>query len=522
MGPDYGKAVEDRLKPSTSVRLYYNTGGSIIVVGHAVVQGTDAEQFVREANGRRFPQGEQADYVMCFAFRFDPALERKDITPVLNTAFQHDALPKTPSTLNEFGPHTEFLWDTRAMRQATTEEETAHHAWCAKYFPTDDQPKKDAVHDNGTPEDLDRTNKESNKAQKTDGGGSKNTATAIVQTPIHRKMTEKTGTGSEKTCNTTLNKTKTVRTANGTDDEGVLLPIHDNPILYPSSDTELEDGAPIDVDDNTATEQKVKLHAYNRESYNYDMVRVHFADLLVQDDRIRLRPVNEAHVARTLELLKSIGSPTMYGRISATIHPDDYPADGNVEALFEYDAEYGNRPKTHVRLIIIDGNHRYVAISRLRANMDPAHEWTRRRIEIFLVVRKDGKPLTQHEILKHGQLLNTATSHSLPCTTFLDILRTVISYANSFEAEYHVPFVEARTRDIQDDLVAANFIPRASVSTYRRYIHVAKLCCRYTWLPNLIESLNNRVPLQGNTSTTRLTVSHLADNTLRTSPPPSS
>lgn len=90
---------------------------------------------------------------------------------------------------------------------------------------------------------------------------------------------------------------------------------------------------------------------------------------------------------------------------------------------------------------------------------------------------------------------------------FLDVLKTMLTFAKTFELEYGFPFIEAKTEDIGADLKGSNFLPRASLATCKRHIRVAKTMLR---CPEALKFVQDDAPdVFGAT--------HLDDKTLATS-----
>lgn len=92
----------------------------------------------------------------------------------------------------------------------------------------------------------------------------------------------------------------------------------------------------------------------------------------------------------------------------------------------------GNVIRDGARVYIVDGHRRHAVLGNLQLDPDIWLDWTRDIIELFVTMRADGTPLSSLEVMKNITLLNTASSKSLPCVDFLDVLRAIISYSRTF------------------------------------------------------------------------------------------
>lgn len=104
-----------------------------------------------------------------------------------------------------------------------------------------------------------------------------------------------------------------------------------------------------------------------------------------------------------------------------------------------------------VRVIIVDGHHRYKYIVELRNDNQPMFEWYKNPILVYLKLRSDGCALSKIEIVKNRKLLNTSST-LLPCTKFLPIIRYVVAYARKSNKRYSVHVQEASVVEIRKDL----------------------------------------------------------------------
>ena len=419
--------------------------------------------------------------------------------PIVRIPFSYPGIEEDvmPSIMNNYDIDHMFIWDTRAMRMSGVPQTADFQLWRAdkkqekKKLLAEEQAKKDTG--------------------KSSTDNSKQTAPGKTTRRTPKETVPKNDNPNSPPEDKTIEKGPP-RKNKGNIPTKPITP--GDPLLdQPSND-----------DDDEADEEEspicgttaVEIERYGRELYEHRRIAVYLDDLITESESRRLRPISEEHVAKTIQMFKEFGTQELYGSISVTVHPEYFPESGDIEDVLDYSLDDGAQAKAKITFIIIDGAHRFVALNRLREDANPLYDWTRRRIPVYLTYRHDGKPLTQLEVLKNGQLLNTVSAHSLPTVEFLDVLRTVLSYAKTFDDDYNVPFIDARLKDIREDMVAASFIKDASLTKYNRFIRLAKLCRRHIWLFNFIKELNSRPPLQNNTTTVKLSLAHFANNTLET------
>lgn len=75
-------------------------------------------------------------------------------------------------------------------------------------------------------------------------------------------------------------------------------------------------------------------------------------------------------------------------------------------------------------------------------------------------------------------------------TMFVDIVRSVVSYARTFEDEHNIAFFNARTSDIAQEMITSEFLSSESLSMYLQYARVGKLMMRLKELPAIVEKLS--------------------------------
>ena len=110
---------------------------------------------------------------------------------------------------------------------------------------------------------------------------------------------------------------------------------------------------------------------------------------------------------------------------------------------------------------------------------------------------------------KHSKLLNTISSKILPLTDFVPTVKSILAYSRCFHRTYGVSFGEASVREIAEDLEEANFIDQVKTVTYRRYVHVARMCLRCPRVLPHIQALNDLNEVRGQKTKVKLGLKHI-------------
>lgn len=116
--------------------------------------------------------------------------------------------------------------------------------------------------------------------------------------------------------------------------------------------------------------------------------------------------------------------------------------------------------------------------------------WTRALIPAYYIIRSDGTAFCMLPKMENSKFLSASYANSLPCTNFMDVLKTIIAYVRPFHESYNVPFEEALTVDIIKDVGSSNLIPAAFSTTHSRNIRAACLCLGFDGLVPLRENLD--------------------------------
>lgn len=89
-----------------------------------------------------------------------------------------------------------------------------------------------------------------------------------------------------------------------------------------------------------------------------------------------------------------------------------------------------------------------------------------------LVSCKNQQPKTALETLVYGAPCKTRSDMVLLDTNFLEVLKTMFTFAESFEVEYGSPFTESETEDNAAEFISFNFLPGAGLAICKRQFWV--------------------------------------------------
>lgn len=72
-----------------------------------------------------------------------------------------------------------------------------------------------------------------------------------------------------------------------------------------------------------------------------------------------------------------------------------------------------------------------------------------------------GKEIKHTEVVKLCKMCNTTTTIVHIDNSFVDNMKSIISYVAAIELQYVVKFMQARIKDIADDMMTSTFLPRS-------------------------------------------------------------
>ena len=238
---------------------------------------------------------------------------------------------------------------------------------------------------------------------------------------------------------------------------------------------------PNSYDEDPVFDNDTKGVALNLKTFDpddYDELEI----LLLSDQIIipdyTLRKSAPKHVSEMFRLLKRDGYRTSTGLLSVTVRQSKNSNLNNTNV-----STITSKPVDQFFIVlndgvscdIVDGMHRHRAMNRLKEGIAPP-EWLGKTIRAVLVRRKDGKDMSNTEILQHASLRNHRASAVKKDKVFLDFIFSVMSYTKSLAQEHNVQVEDIRVVDLMKSMKSAGYL--SSDSSYRRYARIGKSFCR--------------------------------------------
>lgn len=83
-----------------------------------------------------------------------------------------------------------------------------------------------------------------------------------------------------------------------------------------------------------------------------------------------------------------------------------------------------------------------------------------------LIVDQDGAEIEQIKVIKLSKIRNTCSALVHCHSTFIDIMKALLSYTGAFKLEYGVKFVGAPIKNIVDNTLSSEYLPTSMRATY--------------------------------------------------------
>lgn len=139
-------------------------------------------------------------------------------------------------------------------------------------------------------------------------------------------------------------------------------------------------------------------------------------------------------------------------------------------------------------MVLLNGSHWLQALRDLQKSKDVA------LVEAFLLVRcvllRDGLQLAKMETLKMQNVANNVTSIVHRDSSFVVVLKSVMTFSAAFEKEHGGTSFDTQIIDIVDNMIKSNFVTGNSRQTYQGYILVKKFLFQRPSIPNIIEDID--------------------------------
>lgn len=86
--------------------------------------------------------------------------------------------------------------------------------------------------------------------------------------------------------------------------------------------------------------------------------------------------------------------------------------------------------------------------------------------------------MSPREVILYSRSCNNPAELVLLEQRFPDTLRSLMVFTTTFEIDYRVTFVEAKTADIAQNVLVSNIVPDSSLARYMRHARIAKFVQR--------------------------------------------
>lgn len=126
-----------------------------------------------------------------------------------------------------------------------------------------------------------------------------------------------------------------------------------------------------------------------------------------------------------------------------------------------------------MKLIVLDEPQLCSAVRQPKRK--GGQKWTEHPLRIAEVFCRDGHAIRQVEPIKLSRTTNMATAILFMEHSFLFVMNAVMKYTAKFELQYRVSFTEAGTRDIVDDMLPSQYLPKQACPLYIRYVKFDRL-----------------------------------------------
>lgn len=125
------------------------------------------------------------------------------------------------------------------------------------------------------------------------------------------------------------------------------------------------------------------------------------------------------------------------------------------------------------------------------AGLNTKLKWLSKPLRQSAIRRIDGVQFSQFETIKRRRPSNLATGIARRDPKLVDVIRSVLSYADTFRDEYQISFSDARAADISLGMHPSNFLSKGSRSIYLHYTSVRNLMMKHKKLQPYVETLSS-------------------------------
>ena len=240
--------------------------------------------------------------------------------------------------------------------------------------------------------------------------------------------------------------------------------------------------------------QEIAIRHFDQLSYRTFEARVRISQILPAP--LLLRDLNSSHVRGLEQRFMKFGYDYSSGLMTVTIRKNEnkdlvhstHESTTDIQDGSDFKSRY---LKPSLRAVIVDGHHRYQSLLNIRDKQVDKFKWLSEPLRVTIVIRSDGAPISNTEILQLGSQRNHVSSTVRPFETLEDHIYAVMSFCSSFAEEGGISTKEVRPSNLAAQMKSSDLIPNLKVETYRRYARIAKL---FTTHPNAFKTLRTFNP----------------------------
>lgn len=461
LGPMYGKSPFQRgLRAGNTVALFVCPEGSsepqtVATATLCSIGVTEEHLLRRKLHGHQLPEDDESDLVV---IRNVSVRQGAENVPY---PYMYETTDDIPDLMSDMIPACFYVWDTRAMQPTTTVSAVAARS----------EPESGANSPSAMSDAHVRT-------------PPKRRADVVDLNPARRKKTKMANRRVQPSA--AVEKAKSSSPSPSSRAHGPtsatsaqVVPTEAERSMSPPS--RVRPSSSLALDDSGVVVNMVK---YDKRNYQFRPIWILLDQIL--EPACTLRDVDAQHVDNlAASIADTKGFDPAKGLLTVMCNASTNPNVGDAHRTIFDKRESQWRLRKHYFATLVDGVHRRLAAKQMQEQK--GHSWTKHPLTVMLVTRVDGKDIGQSEAIKLSQNSNKASGIVRRDSHFLGLIQNVVRYAKAFTSDFGVDFTSARTADIVSDMQSSEFLGPMSLSSYTRYIRVAKfLVARPFVLPMLV------------------------------------
>lgn len=135
--------------------------------------------------------------------------------------------------------------------------------------------------------------------------------------------------------------------------------------------------------------------------------------------------------------------------------------------------EAAEKTENGFNMILLDTHHCCSALCQLK--VEGRREWTEFPLRVFHAIRKDGQVIARTEAIELSRTTNRSTATGRIDRSFFSVMNATLNFAEAFELQYGVSYAEDRIKDIVENMMPSQYIPKHSRSSCFRYVRFCSL-----------------------------------------------